>query len=232
MYEELTRNMNEQERVLLRELTLSNSPVTLAETLKWLAVWVGGLLLCGLVATAWIMLEPHPIIGGIVGGPIAIAGIVCFYAIITLISGYSHWTRHYHHFVRSVIPEIKSALNDGQVFVKKITAEAVIEIIDFDNERPGYIYDVGNGKILFLKGQRFYPDNPDMSWPNSEFEIVRTVHGNMWIGIFCSGTELNPIQKYDSSEYIYEVAWNDYEDILIGNVEQFAMSIIKTAKSG
>ncbi len=230
MYEELTRNMNDQERAMLNKLSLSTyPPVTFAETIKWLAVWAGGILLCGLAATGLIILEPHPVIGGIIGAPIALAGIVCLYAIIMLVDGYFRLTHHHRDFVRGDIPEIKAALDDGQVFVKKVSAEAVIEIVEFEDEGSGYIYDVGDGKILFLKGQRFYPVNDDMSWPNSKFEIVRTVHGDMWVGIFCSGVQLTAIREIKTSECADDIVWADREDILDGDIEQFAKSITKAA---
>ncbi|MCA9218267.1 MAG: hypothetical protein KDB27_34600, partial [Planctomycetales bacterium] len=190
VYEELTRNMNEQERGLLNERTLSTVPaVTLAGTALWLAVWTGGMLFCVLAIAGLIILD-HPVLAGILGGPIALSGIVCLYAIIMLLDGHFRLTRYHREFVRrDDIPVIKAAIDAGQVFVKKVSAEAVIEIAEFEDEGSGYIYDVGDGKSLFLKGQWFYPVCDDKPWPNSEFELVRTVHGNVWIGIFCSGVE-------------------------------------------
>lgn len=219
--------MNEQERKLLSKQALSTDPpMTFAGTLKWLAVWSGGFVLCCLAALA-IFLVDMPIPAGIFCGPVAIAVIICLCATIVLIGSYFRWSRYHRDFVQRVIPEIKAALADGRVFVKKVSTDAVIELIEFEDEGSGYIYDVGDGRILFLKGQRFFPVDDGNPWPNSEFEIVRTVHCDLWIGIFCSGESLTPTRELETSECIDDIVWADREDILDGNIEQFAKSITK-----
>ena len=221
--------MNDQERALLNELVANAvRPVTLAGTVKWVLVWIGGIVLCALAATALISLGVHPVIGGIIGGPLGIAAIICLYAIIVLIGSHRHWSRIHRDFMREELPKIQKALEDGNVFVKKISANAVIEIVEFEDEGSGYIYDVG-GRILFLKGQRFYPVNEDMPWPNSEFEIVRTIHGDIWVGIFCFGKELVPIRELETSVCIDDIVWADREEVLDGDIEQFAKSIMNSA---
>ena len=230
MYEELTRTMNEQERSLLTELVANaEPPPALAGTVKWLFVWTGGIVLCALAATALISLGVNPVIIGIIGGPLAIAGIICLYAVITLIGQYHHCSRIHRDFMRHEAPQIQKALENGNVFVKKVSANAVIEIVELEDEGSGYIYDVGHGKTLFLKGQRFFPVNEDMRWPNSEFEIVRTVHGDVWIGIFCSGNELTPVRVLETSECIDDVVWAEREEVLEGEIDQFAKSITKAS---
>ncbi len=230
MYEELTRTMNTQERSLLTELLAHREPpLTLSGTVKWAFVWTGGIVLCAVAATALVSLGVSPVIGGIIGGPLAIAGIICLYAIIMLIGGHHHWSRIHRDFMRHEVPQIKKALGDGNVFVKKVSANAVIEIIEFEDEGSGYIYDVGDGKILLLKGQRFFPINDDMRWPNSEFEMVRTVHGDVWVGIFCFGDELTPVRVLETSECIDDIVWAEREEVLDGDIEHFAQSITKAS---
>ena len=226
MYDEFTRSMNAQERATLDELAAgTDPPVTAAGTIKWVFVWSGGIIVCAVAVTGLILADPNPIIFGIIAGPIGLAAIICLCAIMMLISGHFRWSRYHRDFVRCDIPEIQAALKHGDVFVKKVSATAVIEIVEFEDEGPGYIYDVGDGKILFLKGQRFYPVSEEMLWPNSEFEIVRAVHGEMWIGIFCSGQELAPVRELQTSECIDEIVWAEREELLDGNIEEFALSI-------
>ena len=189
--------------------------------------WKG--LFCGLAATGLMRLDVHPVVGGIIAGPIALAAIICLYAIIVLLGGHVRWSRYHRDFVRRDIPEIEAALDDGRVFVKRVSAEAVIEIVEFEDEGSGYIYDIGGGRILFLNGQRIFPVDEEMAWPNSEFEIVRTVHREMWVGIFCSGRELAPVHELETSACIDDIVWADREEVLDGDIEQFAHSITKAA---
>lgn len=221
--------MNAQERTLLNESVRADPPVTLLGTVKWLLIWTIGLTLCGGLLGLMFMSE-HLIVSGIVAVPVTLAAIICLGAIIMLIASYLRWSRYHRDFVRRDIPEIKTALDDGRVFVKRVVAEAVIEIIEFEDEGSGYIYDIGGGKTLYLKGQRFFPVHEEMAWPNSEFEIVRTVHRNIWVGIFCSGHELMPFRKLESSDCVDEFVWAEREDVMDGNIQQFAASIMKAAK--
>jgi hypothetical protein len=222
--------MNEEERALLTDRVANReSPITVEGTIKWVVLWFGGLVLCGFVLSLLFSAGVNPFIGGVVGGVVGCVAIICLYAIIMLIGGHRRWSRLHREFVRDEIPKIQKALEVGAVFVKKVSASAVITIIEFEDEGSGYIYDVGDGRILFLKGQRFYPVNDSMSWPNSEFEIVTTVHGDIWIGIFCSGHELIPVREFETSDCVDELLWAEREDILDGEIEQFARSLTKEA---
>lgn len=222
--------MNDRERVLLTEVTTkTDPPVTLAGTVKWVLVWTGGIILCAFAMTALFWLDVNPVVVGIAGGPLAIAAIICLYAVIVLIGSHRNWSRIHRDFMRDSIPRIRKALDDGRVVVKKVAANAVIKIVEFEDEGSGYIYDVGDGKILFLKGQWYFPVDEEMRWPNSEFEIVRTVHGDVWVGIFCLGEELAPVRELEISQCIDDIVWTDREEVLEGDLEQFVKSITKAA---
>jgi hypothetical protein len=228
VYEELTRPINERERSELTNLLTNSVPrVTVAGTVGWVCVWTGGLLFCAFVTVVLVSL--NPVIGGIIGGALSIAGVICLYAIILVIGTHRRWARTHQDFVRHETPQIQMALENGHVLVKKVSGNAVIEIVKFEAEGSGYIYDIGDGRILFLKGQRFIPVDEDMGWPNSEFEIVRTVDGDLCVGIFCFGKELPPIRELEASECIDEVVWADREEVLEGDIEQFAKSITNAA---
>ncbi|HEV7591346.1 MAG TPA: hypothetical protein VGO40_24750, partial [Longimicrobium sp.] len=49
------------------------------------------------------------------------------------------------------------ALEDGRVTVKRVSAVAVIEIEPLEDEGTGYVFDLGDGRVLFLKGQEYVP---------------------------------------------------------------------------
>ena len=116
----------------------------------------------------------------------------------------------------------------GEVVPSDAAAKAVIELEEFVDEGGGYIFDIGDGQVLFLKGQQYFPVNDEMPWPNTSFEIVRTNPGNRWVGIFCYGGELPPIRTIETSECNEDVVWAEHEEIADGDLESFAKSLLAT----
>lgn len=220
--------MNDQERSRLTDLITNPKPfVTLAATMKWIAIWSCGLAICALVAFAMMLSLGAGIIAGLSLGPLAIAGIICLYAILTLSSSHLHWTGIHRDFVRYQIPEIQRALENGKVYVKKVIATSVVLIAEIEDEGSGYLYDVGDGKVLFLKGQQYEPVELSMSWPNSEFEIVSTVHGEIWVGIFCQGELLTPVVEIPTSDCVDDLVWDEREELLDDSLDNILKSIKK-----
>src|SRR3954465_9190104 len=69
--------------------------------------------------------------------------------------------------------ELTRALEDGRVTVKRVSAVAVIEIEPLEDEGTGYVFDLGDGRVLFLKGQEYVPTEDGYDpWPNTDFELV------------------------------------------------------------
>jgi hypothetical protein len=224
--EELTRKMNDAERTLLTQWARDTTHfVTVRGTLKWFFVWCLALASCGLVISAMIAFEINPIVLGIFGGPLALIAIICLYAIIQLWSSHFHWSDVQKKFQRHDVPEIERALEDGLVTVKKVSAKAVIEILEFEDEGAGYIFDLGDDRVLFLKGQRFFPVDAGMVWPNSKFELVRTRIGARWVGIFCHGAELLPVRTIDAADLREEYIWSEREEVVQADLQSFASRI-------
>ena len=228
MYEEVVRPPNSRERAVLETRAAKGGPsVTLMGTVRPVLMWCGGLLLCGLLVAVMFLLAVPPMLGGLLGGPIALAAIFFSYAAIGDIRWYFCRRKGDREFRRRDLPEIRSVLEGGNVFAKKVSAAAVIEITPFEDEGSGYLYDVGDGRTMLLKGQRFEFPEEDTAWPNTDFEIVYTEPGRMWIGIFCSGEELPPISEIATTECPEEVAWAEYEEIRMGSLEAVAKSLRK-----
>lgn len=233
MIEELTRTMNDDERSLITSWVTNVRPlVTLRDTVKWCLIWSAGLICCALLIAYMMRFELSPaggaILGVIVIGPVAIFGIVCLCALFLMWSSYFHWSGIHRKFMRYDLPEIRQALLTGMVSVRKIKTTSVIELAEFEDEGSGYVFDIGDGKVLFLKGQQYFPVNEEMPWPSTEFEIVHTYPGDRWVGIFCHGEKLVPVQTVELSVCREDVVWDEREEVAEGDPESFVKSLMAT----
>lgn len=232
MYEELTRELNERERAELRAATEDAEPlVSLGVTLRWITIWGAGLLVCVVFGAGLFAFDPHPVLVILVV-ILGLGAVVCLYALITILQGYFHWRGVHARFRRVGVPRIQAALSHGGAQAKRVRAVAVVEIQEYEDEGPGYIYDVEDGKLLFLKGQQYYPVDESSPWPNTEFEIVRASEEDVWVGIFCHGDELAPSRVIASADCREEIAWDEREELVDGPMEVFVDSILDDAAQG
>jgi hypothetical protein len=178
----------------------------------------------GLMAYVVALWTPPAIVAGSIGGILLVAGIVCTYIMIASIQSHVHWSRLGREHHRRDAPEIQAALRDATVNVLAVRATAVATIEPFEDEGDGFIFDVGDGQVLFLKGQDYQPADDTIPWPNTEFEIVRSTVGNRWIGLFCGGAPLTPAIVLQSSDCNEDV-WGPHEDVIDASLEEFVRSI-------
>ena len=226
-----TRQIARQERNILEAAVGDGAPtVTGFGTVKWVLVWTGGLCLLGLPTYGLVSLSPGPIVGTLLAAPLVMAAILCLYAIIALISGHFHLSRVGRDFQRNDVPEIRKALADGTVRAISVEAAAVVTIEECEDEGAGFVFDVGDGKLLFVKGQQYWPAEEGMAWPNSSFEIVRTVVGNRWVGIFCHGAPLEPVEVLQTAECREDLVWAECEETVEASLGDFTRSIRRTAQ--
>lgn len=226
--QQFDRMMNGSERAVLTQWTTDRTPVvTLGGTMMRTSFWLLSLFLSGfLIFAASRFVEQHPITWGLLLATAFIAAIGCLFPIALLWSGYIHWSAHEKRFQQVDVPEIKKALQDGMVTVRKVTASAVVELVEFEDEGGGYVFDIGDNQSLFLKGQHIFPASEEMPWPNSDFEIVRTIMGDRWVGIFCHGNMLTPIRSIELSDCREDVAWMSCEEVVEQSYESFATSLL------
>lgn len=226
MYSETTREMTDQECKSLQD-QLASDPVVGRWTIQWASVWSAGLIIIVLIAIGLVMLKLNPILGGIVGGLLFVGGIICLYAVYAIISGYFRWRNHFGKFQNDIVPQIERALVDGRVHAKQVTASAVIEIEQSEDEGAGYIFDIGQGKSFLLKGQRYIPVDDTMPWPASVFEIVRSADKQLWIGLFSKGEPLTPIRVIGMEDCSEDFIESEKEEILEENPEAVLNGILK-----
>ncbi len=104
------------------------------------------------------------------------------------------------------------ALEDKRVEVAQVMASEVI--FEFNEHGPNvYYFHIGSNRILRVElgsidwpfkdpgdGHSLYVKSGSDKWPNTQFEIVKTVTDNFWVGIFCLGEKLDPIRQINIVE--------------------------------
>jgi hypothetical protein len=184
--QKLQRPLNKDERrCLSRPLDGVPRLVTLSGTLRWFALWAGILALCIFLFAKGLFREGGPSGFWMVVIPVVvIVGILSFYFAYMVLSGYFHWSRHARRFVREDAPKIRAALEDGKASVSSVTSDRAVVIEEFEDEGSAYIFDLGDGTSLYLRGQEYYPEDDDAPWPARQFEIVRAGLDGRLVGIF------------------------------------------------
>ncbi len=104
------------------------------------------------------------------------------------------------------------ALEENRVEAARFRAsEVVVEIDEYATKV--YYFAIGEGRILRVEigseqwpaedpgdGHALYVEPGQDTWPNDRFEIVRTVKGGLWVGVFCLGEKLDPVRQINTIE--------------------------------
>lgn len=228
MISENIRVLTDTERRCLQEWLTSPSSVTVAGTAKWALIWFVLLLFLGTLAAGLVAIGPNPVLGGIGGGILFSAAVVCLYGLIAVITSFVHWRRVHRDFAEETAPAICKILEDGYVSSKEVTASEVFEIEEYEDEGPGYIFDVGGGMSLLLKGQKYEPEEDEMPWPASTFSLVRSVDGTLWVGLFSTGQTLSPSRRIKMEDCTDMFSWSEHEEVLNRTPEEVLMGLIRS----
>jgi hypothetical protein len=229
MIETTVRAMKEEEREAL-QLMLQPSGLTTQALMKQFLL--GGLLvsisvLClGLFALAFKLSGALLIAACIISTLCGLASL--FFGLNLVASAYnSHQIRRFSE--NELAPQIKAAINDGKVKVLKVESEKLIVLEEFEDEGSGYLFDIGKGRTLLLKGREYYPTNEESAWPNTSFELVRTETHAILISLNCYGKELNPSQRIDLSKCNEEFIWSEEEKVIDGTPDQVLQKLFTKA---
>jgi hypothetical protein len=124
--------------------------------------------------------------------------------------------------------ELARVLEDGRVTVKRVPAVAVVELEPMEDEGSGYLFDLGDGRVLFLKGQEYMPTgDDDPPWPNTEFEIVRATLDNTFIDLHCHGDALPPLRVIPGDDCDPESAWHEREEVLDITLDEAVKTVLR-----
>ena len=123
--------------------------------------------------------------------------------------------------------ELSRLLEDGRVAVKRVRAVAVVEIEPLEDEGTGYVFDLGDGRVLFLKGDDYVPAEEEAPWPNTDFEIVRTADGSMLLDLHCHGTALPPLRVVPRDDVDPEKGWDEREEVLEMTLDEAVRTVLR-----
>jgi hypothetical protein len=125
--------------------------------------------------------------------------------------------------------EIARILEDGRATVKRVRAVAVVEIQPIEDEGMGYVFDLGDGRVLFLKGQDFDVADEDAPWPNTEFEIVRAAADGTLLALRCHGAALPPLRIIPGDDLDPQKGWDEREEVLQMSMDEAVRSVLRSA---
>jgi hypothetical protein len=123
--------------------------------------------------------------------------------------------------------ELARVLQDGRATVKRVRSTAVVEIEPLEDEGTGYVFDVGEGRVLFIKGPDYFPSEDGMAWPNTEFEIVRAAADGRLLDVHCHGAALAPLRVVPRDEVDPERGWDEREEVLEMSVDDAVRTILR-----
>jgi hypothetical protein len=186
----------------------------------------------GLAIAAALALVVAAGIGGLIPGGLAAAlagvGMLALYdTIVAPRVGDRRMRKRREGFAAESERALARVLADGRVVVKRVRAVAVVEMEPVEDEGPGYLFDLGDGRVLFLKGQDYdVAEDEDVSWPNTDFEIVRTVAEGRMLDLHCHGQALAPIRIIRGREVDPRVPWHQREEVLDLTLDQAVKSVL------
>lgn len=94
---------------------------------------------------------------------------------------------------------LAAALQHDRARVTRIQAARVAELEEIEDEGACYAFDVGDGKIVLLTGQQYYPTD---TFPNSDVSIVDVMMADGRVAdvlIRSEGVPLQPVRRIDAA---------------------------------
>ncbi len=234
MYREYERSLNATELAEVQRLA-TNTELTASwwSTLKWAAIWLAGFIGFGAMGVAAAVWSETSTLGMVLFAVTFLAWVFCLACFCIVFTDHFRMARDDRRYQRDMRPRAEAALRDGMVSVKEVEATAVVYIEPFEDEGAGYIFDVGDGKLLFLKGQEYEYCENDAAWPNTRFSITRTGTEDLFLGMFGHGQPLEPVLQMQSENCHDDVAWGpDREDLIEGKLLEFCQSLKSPESQG
>lgn len=221
MLELLERPLSERElHALSRQIDKTRLMTPISSSVRWLTLATGILGICVVLFVRGLFRQDGPTGVWIIVVPVvAPVGIIAFYVSSSIVIGHVHWSRFAKQFALNNAPAIRKALDNGQAFVCRVRSDSVVVVQEDEDEGSAYIFDLGDGSSLYLRGQEYFPEIESSPWPARQFEIVRTKVDRLLVGVFAGSEPVADIREVRISE-MPESFWfaddPESESILLG----------------
>lgn len=154
MFETRDRNLTDLER---RRLERQAAGLRREGALVMRRTLLATVVACGLLALLTILASDA-----------AWRAIVAVWSVIAAVVGAWTW-RQESGSRRARVAHLERALLAGRVHEVRIAARACLELEEVEDEGACYAFDTGDGSVVFVAGQEFYPSG---SFPSSDFSLV------------------------------------------------------------
>lgn len=225
MIEEFVREMTAAERADLEQAMRWQPTPVRPSTPQGIGLEAVGLVVLLLLALGAIWLAGGRDRGGLVFAAV-VGGIFVVHHVIST-ARTARPGAYAQDYMERRRREIVRVLEDGRATVKRVHAVAVVEMEPIEDEGMGYVFDLGDGRVLFLKGQDYFALDEDALWPNTDFEIVRAVADGTMLDLRCHGTALAPLRTIPGDALDPQKGWDEREEVLEMSVDDAVRTVLR-----
>jgi hypothetical protein len=198
MIQESVREMSAAERAPLQAAmqppALKPQPFVTGEGWLMVAAW--------LLVPVVLWFRGERSIGGYVGVLVLGVGIAAYH-LVSVARANARRRRNHVIWTTQRAGELTRVLEDGRALVTRVRAAAVVQIEPWEDEGTGYLFELGDGRVLLMKGDDYSVDeeNDEARWPNTHFEVVRAAADRRILGMRLHGAALRPVRILQYDEY-------------------------------
>ncbi|HBC64385.1 MAG TPA: hypothetical protein DC058_24620 [Planctomycetaceae bacterium] len=202
MLELLERPLSERElQALSRQLEITPLMTSIGSSVRWLTLATGIMGICVFLFVRGLFRQDGPTGVWIIVVPVVVpVGIIAFYVVCTIVIGHVHWSRFARQFAMNNASAIRAAIDNGLACVCRVRSDSVVVVQEDEDGGSAYIFDLGDGSSLYLRGQEYFPDLESSPWPARQFEIVRTQVDRLLVGVFAGSEPAADIREVRMSE--------------------------------
>jgi hypothetical protein len=222
MIQDVVREMSAEERASLQGAlrpppTVRRQRADSRETWRLAAVWI--LTLAAIAAFGRVN------VGGLVAA-VVVGAVMVGYRLVRAPVATAPRREFVERHAAQRAREIARMLEDGRVTVRRVRAVAVVEIEPLEDEGTGYVFDLGDGRVLFFKADACLPTDAEAPWPNTEFEIVRAAANGDILDVHCHGTALPPLRTVPSDQVDPQAGWDAREEVLHMSMDEAVRTVL------
>jgi hypothetical protein len=223
MIQESVREMSAEEQAPLRAAmqppALKPQPFVTGEGWLMVAAW--------LLVPVVLWLRGERSVGGYAG--VLVLGVgIAGYHLVSVARANVRRRRNHMIWATQRAGELARVLEDGRVVVTRVRAAAVVQVEPWEDEGTGYLFDLGEGRVLVMKGDDFVDEEEDEArWPNTDFEVVRAAANRRILEMRLHGAALRPVRILEYGDYDAERWWNLPEGVLEMSLDDAVRSILR-----